>query len=187
MTTVASKVQVWEKCSCDLLCLPSPTVNECWDNETDIIWTCTLACVYEGCMCRVCVSNIAEKREEVCVECSRASCPYETKGDFFFFLPFWRDHARLRNGTHSSKSCFLEVCNSFFASTAPFGRGSHVLPYLDSRVTWVYSWIRNRNKKKGITKTWHLLTRLKQQVWSNRRRERGKQQKGTSGAWRTEE
>lgn len=36
-------------------------------------------------MCRVCVSNIAEKREEVCVECSRASCPYETKGDFFFF------------------------------------------------------------------------------------------------------
>lgn len=41
--------------------------------------------VSEGCMCRLCVSNVTEKRKEVCVQCRRASSPYETKGDFCLF------------------------------------------------------------------------------------------------------
>lgn len=101
--------------------------------------------VYEGYMCRLCVSNVTEKRKEVCVECRRASSPYETKGDFCLFGgTMWGCEAvhRAQNVCHVFCKCAF-----FFVNTTPFGRGSNALPYLDSRVTWVYSWILNRNKK----------------------------------------
>lgn len=144
------KVQVWEKCGCDLLCFPSPTVNECSLYHT-LIMRQTLSGsarlpVYEECMCRLCVSNVTEKREEVCAECSCASSPHETKGDFAFL-----------EGPCEAVKLFTELkiyvmfsvsVHFFFINTTPFGRGSHALPCMDSGVTWVYSWTLNRNKKK---------------------------------------
>lgn len=78
-------VMVWENCG-RMLCFPSPTVNERALYHS-LIMRQTLSGsarlpVYEGCMCRLCVSNVTEKWEEVCAECSRASSPFETKGDF---------------------------------------------------------------------------------------------------------
>lgn len=191
VTTVASKSSGLGKMWLWLTLLPIP--HSKWmfsvpytDNEADIIWKCTLACLWGVYVQTVCI-KCHWKREEVCAECSCASSPHETKGDFAFL-----------EGPCEAVKLFTELkiyvmfsvsVHFFFINTTPFGRGSHALPCMDSGVTWVYSWTLNRNKKKkrGITKTWHLLTRLKQQVWTNRGRKWGKQQNGTSGACRTDE
>lgn len=74
MATVVSTSPGLEKCGCDLLCFPSPTVNECSLYHT-LIMRQTLSGsarlpVYEGCICRLFFQWHSIHREEVCVDCA---------------------------------------------------------------------------------------------------------------------
>lgn len=155
------------------------------DNETDIIWKCTLACAPGVYVQTVCIECRCKKRGSVC-GVQPCFLPFWNKGWFFFSCLCGGTMWGCETVPGAQNACGVFCKCAFFVNTAPFGRGSRALPYLDSRVTWEDSWILNRRRKKqSITETWHLPARPKQ-ICTNPGRKGGKQQKRTSGARRTE-
>lgn len=147
VTTVASKRAGLGKCGCDLLCFPSPTVNECSLYHTLIIrhYLEVHACLCMRGVCADCVYRMSLKKERKCVWSVDVLPPPMKQRVIFAFLEGPCEAVKLF--TELKMYVMFSVSVHFFVNTTPFGRGSNALPYLDSRVTWVYSWILNRNKK----------------------------------------